>query len=41
MNTTYQVIQALQEYWQGVPDWIVILVVMVTGIILLKRYLNV
>jgi len=40
MNTIYQIIQALQEYWQEVPDWIVFLAVIVLGIFVLKRYLN-
>jgi len=40
MNTIYQIIQALQEYWQDVPDWIVFLVMIVLGILILKRYLK-
>jgi len=40
MNTIYQIIQALQEYWQAVPDWVVFLVMIVLGMLILKRYLK-
>jgi len=40
MNTVYQIIQALQEYWQYVPDWMVFLIIIVFGMLILKRYLN-